>query len=111
MNRKTFLSALFMTTVGFGLPKTIAHNPFSMPEKEIKDRLTKILKQLLSPKYNWQKFSWEAQFVRDLDMDSLDAVEFIMAIEKEFSISIPDEIAERLNLLPKVIAYLKKVVK
>ena len=33
----------------------------------------------------------ESSFTQDLGLDSLDAVEVVMAIEEEFSIEIPDE--------------------
>ncbi|GAC1324732.1 MAG: hypothetical protein NVSMB13_06640 [Mycobacteriales bacterium] len=33
----------------------------------------------------------QASFVRDLDIDSLDLVEYTMAVEDEFSITLPDE--------------------
>jgi acyl carrier protein len=39
-------------------------------------------------------------------MDSLDTVEFIMALEAEFNISIPDEQAERMTTLQKAVNYL-----
>lgn len=33
----------------------------------------------------------QASFVRDLDIDSLDLVEYTMAVEDEFSITLPDD--------------------
>ncbi len=33
----------------------------------------------------------EAEFVKDLGVDSLDIVELIMALEEKFGIEIPDE--------------------
>ena len=36
----------------------------------------------------------EASFTNDLGADSLDTVELIMELEKEFDLSIPDEEAE-----------------
>ena len=38
-----------------------------------------------------------ASFVEDLGADSLDTVELIMALEKEFEIDIPDEDAEKIK--------------
>ena len=37
----------------------------------------------------------DSSFVDDLNADSLDMVELVMAMEQEFDISIPDEVAER----------------
>lgn len=44
-------------------------------------------------------------------MDSLDAVEFIMKIEKEFDIQIPDEDAERITYGNKTIKDIKNELK
>lgn len=38
----------------------------------------------------------EAEFVQDLNADSLDLVELIMSLEEEFGIEISDEEAERI---------------
>jgi acyl carrier protein len=53
----------------------------------------------------------EADFSNDLGADSLDKVEFIMDVEKEFGISIPDEEAEKLQTVGQAIAYLEENVK
>jgi acyl carrier protein len=37
------------------------------------------------------KVTEDAAFVNDLGADSLDVVEFVMEVEKEFDITIPDE--------------------
>ncbi|MBI3292988.1 MAG: acyl carrier protein [Elusimicrobia bacterium] len=37
----------------------------------------------------------QADFVKDLGIDSLDAIELVMAVEEEFSIEITDEEAEK----------------
>lgn len=39
----------------------------------------------------------EKKFKEDFNMDSLDMIEMIIAFEKEFSINIPDEIAESIK--------------
>ncbi len=43
----------------------------------------------------------------DLDADSLDAVEIIMAIEDEFSVEIPDEEAESFKNIGDIVEYIK----
>lgn len=43
----------------------------------------------------------------DLDADSLDAVEIIMAIEDEFGVEIPDEEAENIKTIADIIEYLE----
>ena len=39
----------------------------------------------------------DTSFVNDLESDSLDIVELIMAIEEEFDIEVPDEEAEKIS--------------
>lgn len=48
----------------------------------------------------------DAQFVRDLGADSLDVVELIMELEKDFGISISDEDAERMSTVCDAIDYI-----
>ena len=48
----------------------------------------------------------EASFIDDLNADSLDQVELIMAFEEEFGAEIPDEDAEKLTTVGAVISYL-----
>lgn len=47
----------------------------------------------------------ETHFVNDLNFDSLDVVEYTMALEDEFEISVPDEEAARLSTVAQVIDY------
>jgi acyl carrier protein len=49
----------------------------------------------------------ESTFIDDLGDDSLDIVELIMAFEEEFGAAIPEEAAEKLTTVGKVIEYLK----
>ena len=42
------------------------------------------------------KITMDSSFVDDLNADSLDMVELVMAMEQEFDVSIPDEVAESL---------------
>jgi len=49
----------------------------------------------------------EASFTKDLGADSLDTVELIMEVEKEFGISIPDTISEKMETVGQVYAYLE----
>ena len=47
-----------------------------------------------------------ASFIEDLGADSLDIVELVMAIEKEFNIEIPDEDAEKISTVQDAIDYI-----
>jgi acyl carrier protein len=45
----------------------------------------------------------EASFVDDLGADSLDTIELIMALEAEFDIQIPDDIAENIKTVQEAV--------
>jgi acyl carrier protein len=48
--------------------------------------------------------------MKDLEADSLDAVEIIMAIEDEFDIEIADEDAEKFQIVGDIVKYLEEHV-
>ncbi len=50
----------------------------------------------------------ETSLMKDLEADSLDAVEIIMAIEDEFDIEIPDEDAEKFLNIGDIIKYIEE---
>ncbi len=49
-----------------------------------------------------------ASFTNDLGADSLDTVELIMEFEKEFDISIPDDMAESIGTVGDAIKFIEK---
>ena len=49
----------------------------------------------------------EATITNDLGADSLDTVELIMELEKEFNITIPDDQAEKIATVGDAIAYVE----
>lgn len=53
----------------------------------------------------------QASFTNDLGADSLDTVELIMEFEKEFSIAIPDDQAEKISTVGEAISYIEKNAK
>lgn len=52
----------------------------------------------------------EASFIDDLNADSLDIVELVMAIEKEFDLEIPDDEAEKIRTVRDAIDYISSHV-
>ena len=47
----------------------------------------------------------DTNLMKDLEADSLDAVEIIMAIEEEFDLEIPDEEAEKFKMVGDLVKY------
>lgn len=50
----------------------------------------------------------DTHLMRDLEADSLDAVEIIMAIEDEYDIEIPDEEAEKFQSVGDIVKYVEE---
>ena len=50
----------------------------------------------------------EASFTNDLGADGLDTVELVMQFEKEFNMSIPDDVWERLATVGEVVDYIER---
>ena len=48
----------------------------------------------------------EASFTNDLGADSLDTVELIMELEKEFGLQIPDDQAEKIATVGDAVNYI-----
>ena len=53
----------------------------------------------------------EASFTNDLGADSLDTVELIMELEKEFGVTIPDSDAEKIQTVGDAVAYIENASK
>ena len=53
----------------------------------------------------------EASFTNDLGADSLDTVELIMELEKEFDIQIPDEEAEKIVTVGDAVSFIENAQK
>lgn len=50
----------------------------------------------------------ESKFVEDLNADSLDVVELVMALEEKLGIEIPDEVAEKMATVGDVVTYIEE---
>ena len=75
----------------------------------IAEKVTKIIVDKLG--VDETEVTPEASFTQDLGADSLDTVELIMELEKEFNLSIPDEQAEQITTVGQAITYLEKEAK
>jgi len=52
----------------------------------------------------------QASFANDLQADSLDTVELVMALEEAFDIEIPDDAAEQIDTVAKAVDYISNQV-
>ncbi|MBR5730432.1 MAG: acyl carrier protein [Firmicutes bacterium] len=50
----------------------------------------------------------ETDLMRDLEADSLDAVEIIVAIEQEYDIEVPDDMAEEFKVVENIVNFIEE---
>lgn len=50
----------------------------------------------------------DTDFMKDLEADSLDAVEIILGVEDEYGIEIPDEVAENFTRVGDIVKYVEE---
>ena len=70
------------------------------------EKLVEILKEQLN--LDGKEIKPESSFKDDLEVDSLDLFERVMAIEDEFGVEIPSEDLEKLTTIQSVMDYLKE---
>lgn len=74
-----------------------------LDEADVTDRIMGCLKNF--EKVDATKVTAKSHFMNDLGLDSLDAVEVVMAFEDEFAIEIPDADAEKIFSCEDAIKY------
>jgi len=72
----------------------------------IEERVKEIIAENLG--VDTEKVVPEASFVDDLDADSLDQVELILALEEEFDCTIPEEEASKITTVGEAIDYISR---
>mmetsp|Transcript_26050 Transcript_26050/g.62553 ORF Transcript_26050/g.62553 Transcript_26050/m.62553 type:complete len:125 (-) Transcript_26050:366-740(-) len=75
-----------------------------LPPAEVQERVLTVIKNF--DKVDPGKVGPESKFGDDLGLDSLDAVEVVMAIEDEFAIEIPDAEADRIAGVGDAVEYI-----
>jgi acyl carrier protein len=76
-----------------------------MSEAEIFEKVKKIVVEQLSVA-EADTVKPQSNFANDLQADSLDTVELVMALEEEFDIEIPDEAAEKITTVQEAVNYI-----
>lgn len=74
-----------------------------LPPAEVTDRIVQVVKNF--DKVDPAKVNASSKFADDLGLDSLDAVEVVMAIEDEFAIEIPDAEADKIASIQDAAEY------
>lgn len=74
--------------------------------KEINQAITDILVEKLGIAPT--EITPEANFMKDLGIDSLDYAELVMELEQAFNITIPDSEAEKIKTVGQAVAYVQE---
>ena len=72
--------------------------------EEIQAKIVQIIREQLGK--DESDISMSSNFIEDLDADSLDTVELVMALEEEFEIDIPDEAAEKITTVQSAVDFI-----
>lgn len=72
--------------------------------EDIKKKITQILVEKLGIAET--EVTSDANFIKDLGIDSLDYAELVMEFEQAFDIRIPDNEAEKLQTIKEAIRYI-----
>jgi len=80
-----------------------------MSQAELFEKVKKIVVDQLSVE-DPNQITLQSKFMDDLNADSLDTVELVMALEEEFDIEIPDEAAEKIISVQDAVDYINNKV-
>lgn len=69
------------------------------------DKVVDIITEILS--CDRSRITLETDLIRDLEADSLDAVEIVMAVEDTFDIAVPDEDVPELTVVGNIVKYIE----
>ncbi|KAL6346333.1 hypothetical protein AAG906_033129 [Vitis piasezkii] len=75
-----------------------------LDKSEVTDRVISVVKNF--QKVDPSKVTPTANFQTDLGLDSLDAVEVVMALEEEFGFEIPDNEADKINTINVAVDFI-----
>ncbi len=79
-----------------------------MTPQELEKEVTEVVARVIGIPSD--KLSPDADFARDLDVDSMKAIEITGAIEKRFKIIVPEEQIRKIRTLNQVIALAKQLL-
>eukprot|EP01101_Sappina_pedata_P010130 TRINITY_DN6304_c0_g1_i1.p3 TRINITY_DN6304_c0_g1~~TRINITY_DN6304_c0_g1_i1.p3 ORF type:complete len:126 (+),score=69.97 TRINITY_DN6304_c0_g1_i1:184-561(+) len=75
-----------------------------LEQSAIESRVIDIVKNY--SKIDGSKVTAASHFINDLGVDSLDVVEIVLALEDEFAVEIPDDVADNVQSIADAIKYL-----
>ena len=82
---------------------TLSINP---NQADIFEKVRDIVANKLS--LDGSKITPQSNFANDLGVDSLDAVELVMALEEQFNIKVPEEVTEKITTIQEAVDYINR---
>jgi|LakMenEpi03Aug12_release.lakeMendotaPanAssembly.Ray.scaffolds.fasta_scaffold07569_15 acyl carrier protein len=82
---------------------TLSINP---NQADIFEKVRDIVANKLS--LDGSKITPQSNFANDLGVDSLDAVELVMALEEQFNIKVPEEVTEKMTTIQEAVDYIDR---
>ena len=79
-----------------------------MSNEEIKNKIIEVIAEQLGA--DAAQITPETRLREDLDMDSLDKVEFCIGLEKEFKVNIPDETLDKIATIQDAADTIEKLL-
>ena len=79
-----------------------------MPETQINDELKEMMAEIMETET--EEIKDDAQFVQDLGMDSMMALEILASLEKKYKIVIPEEELLKFTTLNDTVEVVSKIV-
>jgi acyl carrier protein len=80
-----------------------------MQEQEILQKVKEVVAERLGVEI--ERITPQARYQEDLNADSLDVVDLVMAFEDAFQVKIPDSEAGRIKAVQETVDYLKEALK
>ncbi len=77
-----------------------------MNEMELKDALLKILSEL-APDADMASLDWDERVRDQLDIDSMDFLNFLIAVDEQLGVDIPERDYGKLRTLNDCLSYLQ----
>ena len=99
-------SSSLHTTRSFSAAPATATAASALSPSEVEQRVLDVVKKF--PKIEPTKVTPTATFASDLGLDSLDAVELVMALEDEFEVEISDGEADKIQSVADAIGFIKQ---
>ncbi|PHJ15851.1 acyl carrier protein [Cystoisospora suis] len=106
--RRTGLRGLSLKPTGASGP-LFAGGDAGSEEKPLLERVKDVVAEQLG--VDRARVTPESNFIKDLDADSLDSVELVMAFEEKFDVNIPDEEASKIATVQDALNYIEKAKK